>query len=81
MEFTFHLPFTSCLALGSQLASMCISITVMKMGIMFYKPQNYEKHGLKAEDLIERHHLSGENKTLFDETKTYYPFNEQTGYQ
>lgn len=46
-----------------------------------YKPQNYEKHGLKAEDLIERHHFSGENKTLFDETKTYYPFNEQTGYQ
>ena len=46
-----------------------------------YKPQNYEKHGLKAEDLIERHHFSGENKTLFDETKIYYPFNEQTGYQ
>ena len=46
-----------------------------------YKPQNYERQGIKAEDLVVRSNFSGENKTLFDETSTYYPFNEQTGYQ
>lgn len=45
-----------------------------------YKPQNYERSGIKAEDLIVRNNFSGENRTLFDETSTYYPFNEQTGY-
>lgn len=46
-----------------------------------YKPQNYQRSGLKTEDLIERHNFSGQNKTLFDETEKYYPFNEKTGYK
>lgn len=46
-----------------------------------YKPTNYERSGIKAEDLVVRRNFSGKNKTLFDETATYYPFNEQTGYQ
>ena len=45
-----------------------------------YKPQNYERSGLKAEDLVVRNNFSGKNQTLFDETVTYYPFNEQLGY-
>ena len=45
-----------------------------------YKPQNYERSGVKEEDLVVRSNFSGENRTLFDETSTYYPFNEQTGY-
>lgn len=46
-----------------------------------YKPQNYELSGLKAENLVERHNFSGQNKTIFDETKVYYPFNEHEGYK
>lgn len=46
-----------------------------------YKPQNYERSGLKEQDLVKRQHFSGQKRTLFDETKVYYPFNEQTGYQ
>lgn len=46
-----------------------------------YKPQNYQRSGLKTEDLIERNNFSGQNKTIFDETEKYYPFNEKTGYQ
>lgn len=45
-----------------------------------YKPQNYVRSGLKTEDLVVRNNFSGENKTIFDETSTYYPFNEQIGY-
>lgn len=45
-----------------------------------YKPQNYERSGLKTEDLIVRSNFSGKNRILFDETNTYYPFNQQTGY-
>ncbi|MBP3547015.1 MAG: phosphotransferase [Alphaproteobacteria bacterium] len=45
-----------------------------------YNPQNYERSGIKAEDLVVRNNFSGENRTLFDETDKYYPFNEQTGY-
>lgn len=45
-----------------------------------YKPQNYERTGLSADDLVQRSHFSGENKTLFDETGVYYPFSEEKGY-
>ncbi len=45
-----------------------------------YKPQNYEKDGLTADNLVERHHFSGQTKTLFDETNIYYPFNEKDGF-
>lgn len=45
-----------------------------------YKPQNYERSGLTAQNLVVRSNFSGENKTLFDETGTYYPFNEEAGY-
>lgn len=45
-----------------------------------YKPQNYEQSGLKAKNLVERHNFSGKNRTLFDETKTYYPFDKKNGY-
>lgn len=46
-----------------------------------YKPQNYERSGLKTEDLVERHNFLGRNETIFDETDVYYPFNEQKGYK
>jgi hypothetical protein len=46
-----------------------------------YKPQNYERSGITAEDLIDRHNFSGKNQTVFDETDVYYPFNENAGYQ
>ncbi len=46
-----------------------------------YKPQNYERSGLTEKDLVRRCNFSGENKTLFDETGTYYPFNEKSGYR
>lgn len=46
-----------------------------------YKPQNYEKDGLTADNLVERSHFSGQTKTLFDETAVYYPFNEKDGFQ
>ena len=46
-----------------------------------YKPQNYEKDGLTADNLVERSHFSGQTKTLFDETAVYYPFNEKEGFQ
>lgn len=46
-----------------------------------YKPQNYEKDGLTADDLVERSHFSGQTKTLFDETAVYYPFNEKEGFK
>lgn len=45
-----------------------------------YKPKNYERDGLKADDLLQRHCFSGRHKVLFDETKTFYPFNEEKGY-
>lgn len=45
-----------------------------------YKKQNYEALGLQEETLVRRKHFSGENKTLFDETEVYYPFNEEKGY-
>lgn len=46
-----------------------------------FKPANYEKDGIKAEDLGERKHFSNKNQGLFDETQTYYPFNEDKGYK
>ena len=46
-----------------------------------YKPQNYEKDGLNAADLVQRKHFSNQNKILFDETKTFYPFNPQKGFK
>lgn len=46
-----------------------------------YKQENYEKDGIKREDLVERKHFSNKNKVLFDETQTYYPFNEEKGYK
>lgn len=46
-----------------------------------YKPQNYERSGLKAKDLVHRRNFSGEQRTIFDETNVYYPFNEQKGYK
>ena len=45
-----------------------------------YKPQNYEKDGLMADDLVKRSHFSGQTKTLFDEAAVYYPFNEKEGF-
>jgi hypothetical protein len=45
-----------------------------------YKPQNYESSGMKASDFVERHHFSGKNQSIFDETGIYYPFNDKTGY-
>ncbi len=46
-----------------------------------FKPQNYEKDGLKNTDIVQRKCFSGENKVLFDETQTFYPFNEKDGYK
>lgn len=46
-----------------------------------YRPVNYERDGIKSEDLVERKCFSGSNKPLFDETKTFYPFNEEKGYK
>ncbi len=46
-----------------------------------YKPQNYGRDGINTEDLVVRNNFSGKNCPLFDETQTYYPFNENKGYQ
>lgn len=46
-----------------------------------YRKENYEKDGLTENDLLKREHFSGKNKTLFDETSVYYPFNEDVGYK
>lgn len=46
-----------------------------------YKPQSYEKDGIKKENLIERKYFSNKNQILFDETGIYYPFNEDKGYK
>ncbi len=45
-----------------------------------YRPKNYERDGFSEKDLLQRHFFSGNNKVLFDETKTFYPFNEEIGY-
>lgn len=45
-----------------------------------FKPQNYEMDGLKESDIVQRKCFSGENRALFDETQTFYPFNEKEGY-
>jgi len=46
-----------------------------------YKPQNYERDGLKKEDLVARRCFSGTNRALFDETKEFYPYNKEKGYK
>ncbi len=46
-----------------------------------FKPQNYENDGLKDTDIVQRKCFSGENRVLFDETQTFYPFNEKEGYK
>ena len=46
-----------------------------------YKPQNYEREGYTSDALIQRNHFSGQNQVLFDETQTFYPFNEERGYK
>ena len=45
-----------------------------------YKEQNYSRQGIKKEDLVKRQNFSGEDKTMFDETSTYYAFNSDKGY-
>lgn len=46
-----------------------------------YKESNYSKDGLKKEDILQREHFSGKTRVLFDETQTYYPFNEEKGFK
>lgn len=46
-----------------------------------YKPENYAQSGLADEDILQRKHFSNKTQVLFDETKTYYPFNEDKGYK
>lgn len=46
-----------------------------------YKPKNYSKDGLNEKDILQRRHFSNKNQPLFDETKTYYPFNPEKGYK
>lgn len=46
-----------------------------------YKQANYEKDGIKPQDLVQRKHFSNENKVMFDETEIYYDFNETSGYK
>ncbi len=46
-----------------------------------FKPQNYKNDGLKDTDIVQRKCFSGKNRVLFDETQTFYPFNEKDGYK
>ena len=46
-----------------------------------FKTENLIKDGLTPEDLVKRHHFSGENKIIFDNRDVYHPFNEEKGYQ
>ena len=45
-----------------------------------YKPNNLQRDGINPEDIVQRKHFSGENKVLFDETGTFYPYNAEKGY-
>lgn len=45
-----------------------------------YKKENYSRQGIKEEDLVKRRNFSNEDKTLFDETSTYYAFNSEKGF-
>lgn len=46
-----------------------------------YKESNYAKDGLKKDQILVREHFSNRTRTLFDETRTYYPFNEEKGFK
>lgn len=46
-----------------------------------YKPVNLAQSGLEPNGVVQRTCFSGSNQALFDETKTFYPFNEEKGYK
>ena len=46
-----------------------------------YKPVNLARSGFDPEQIVQRKCFSGTNQALFDETKTFYPFNEEKGYK
>lgn len=45
-----------------------------------YKPNNYKKDGLSPDSLVKRENFSKQQRVLFDETDTFYPYNKDRGY-